>query len=70
MKKRLEKLLAKNPEAAKSGDKIRAVLKVIQSLRERGLSREGYRLSSPTDLKRAKPSRVSTIIRHKLTYGA
>lgn len=71
MQKRLEKLLDQNPGAAKSGNKIKAVLAVIQRLRDRGLSREGYRLSSPT-LKQTKPIRASAIAvgRRKLTLGA
>ncbi|MFO1086282.1 MAG: hypothetical protein U1E21_17130 [Reyranellaceae bacterium] len=71
MKERLEKLLAKNPEAAKSGNKIKAVLEVIQRLRDRGLSREGYRLSSPAS-RRSKPMRASVTngSRRKLTLGA
>lgn len=76
MDKRLAGLLAKNPEAAKSSEKIKAALALIQRLRGLGVSKEGYRLRAPADsrLPQTAPKTVRSIrpryARSKLTHNA
>lgn len=73
MDKRLDGLMAANPKAAKSGDKIRAALALVKRLRDKGLSSEGYRLGSPASTKKVlvvSPNSNFSRARLKLTNNA